>query len=856
MATVFGAPRVPAAFVARPRVWRLFDTDAQLLIARAGAGAGKTIAAAGWSSARDAEGVWVDVVAGLATSAAFWAATIERLADAGLLDPAASSVVTAETLAGVPELRPVVVRTLLRLPREVLLVIDEAHLLEQQTVEDLVAILPRVPLRVIALGRPGSALDATQLGITLAPRVVTGDELAFDRDELAELLGSSADDAMLDAVLAATAGTPILTRAIAAAGVPTGLHGSELARELSATVTESIHSLRAASAAYAADPQFALRLSIADAVDGGLARELTGRPDAPALLRAEAEAGLGTWNLGTTDPEFRYSPAVLAALRDEAERTLRDELPRLHRLAATHALASARTFDALSQAIAAHDLQLASQVAVTDWFGLLRGHGTQVERLLARVSRHALRQAPVLEMLLALHYNAQSTRRMRAIELFALAALDSRRHPSADPAARALLAAIESASMRVLGRDERTKIAAERADAALAELGPEARARLGSNLIAMLNHLAISYFAVGDVPRALEHVELALAEDEPERRGHTLALAAGFQALLGNLPAARRYVAAAQIEPGIEGWHDSYTGAFYRIARAVLALEAEDLDEAQRELDALIPHLDTIEHWGVVAYLQAVIDVSAGHAVQGLTALVAHRRRGARATLTAGQQEWVDGAHVLLLLAAGYPAEALGIVGRGSRTGILPTLARARAQLALGHPQRAIDALRGYDDPEFATAHPRASIEALTLLVAANKRLGHDEAAFDGLHRAIGMMRASGVRYAAALVPSWRSDQLLAWVREHDRDELAMQIEQLGWPAAVLRAVNPMTALTDRETAVLSRLVAGATRAEIARSLFVSENTVKTQLRSLYRKLGVETREGAIRVARERRLLH
>ncbi|MSW52909.1 MAG: DNA-binding response regulator, partial [Actinobacteria bacterium] len=42
----------------------------------------------------------------------------------------------------------------------------------------------------------------------------------------------------------------------------------------------------------------------------------------------------------------------------------------------------------------------------------------------------------------------------------------------------------------------------------------------------------------------------------------------------------------------------------------------------------------------------------------------------------------------------------------------------------------------------------------------------------------------------------------------------------------------------------------GGTRREVALRLYVSENTVKTHLRSIYRTLGVADREDALAVAR------
>jgi len=62
------------------------------------------------------------------------------------------------------------------------------------------------------------------------------------------------------------------------------------------------------------------------------------------------------------------------------------------------------------------------------------------------------------------------------------------------------------------------------------------------------------------------------------------------------------------------------------------------------------------------------------------------------------------------------------------------------------------------------------------------------------------------------------------------------------WPGAHL-------GLTQRESEVLSLLVANLSNKGIAGKLVVSEDTVKTHIRGLYRKLGVSDRGGAIAVA-------
>jgi DNA-binding NarL/FixJ family response regulator len=69
------------------------------------------------------------------------------------------------------------------------------------------------------------------------------------------------------------------------------------------------------------------------------------------------------------------------------------------------------------------------------------------------------------------------------------------------------------------------------------------------------------------------------------------------------------------------------------------------------------------------------------------------------------------------------------------------------------------------------------------------------------------------------------------------------------WPGAHL-------GLTQRESEVLSLLVAGLSNRAIAIKLVVSEETVKTHSRGIYRKLGVSDRAGAIAVALREGVFH
>jgi LuxR family maltose regulon positive regulatory protein len=89
----------------------------------------------------------------------------------------------------------------------------------------------------------------------------------------------------------------------------------------------------------------------------------------------------------------------------------------------------------------------------------------------------------------------------------------------------------------------------------------------------------------------------------------------------------------------------------------------------------------------------------------------------------------------------------------------------------------------------------------------------------------------------------------------------AVTARQTGVAAASVPAVTPalpaelVEALTPKESEVLGHLAALLTTEEIAATMFVSVNTVRTHVRSILRKLGVSRRNAAVRRARELNLL-
>ncbi|ANS32296.1 hypothetical protein R1CP_39005 (plasmid) [Rhodococcus opacus] len=116
-------------------------------------------------------------------------------------------------------------------------------------------------------------------------------------------------------------------------------------------------------------------------------------------------------------------------------------------------------------------------------------------------------------------------------------------------------------------------------------------------------------------------------------------------------------------------------------------------------------------------------------------------------------------------------------------------------------------------------------------------------------------LRASSARAAGDLV---------AYRLAQSRGRSVLKIHQAGAllcallgddPCMLSAHSEPVEELTSRELVVLKALSGPLTLPEIARELHVSHNTIKTQVSSLFRKLDVHDRAGALHLARKRGLI-
>ncbi len=115
------------------------------------------------------------------------------------------------------------------------------------------------------------------------------------------------------------------------------------------------------------------------------------------------------------------------------------------------------------------------------------------------------------------------------------------------------------------------------------------------------------------------------------------------------------------------------------------------------------------------------------------------------------------------------------------------------------------------------------------------------------------------------LLKDIRSPEMLSMLRSAMRGEAALSPSMAGHVLAEFRRVSKYasagmedsdsTGLTEREQQVLLQASKGAIDKEIADTLNISINTVKTHIRNILAKLQVSTRREATKVARKKGLL-
>jgi LuxR family transcriptional regulator, maltose regulon positive regulatory protein len=593
-----------------------------------------------------------------------------------------------------------------------------------------------------------------------------------------------------------------------------------------------------------------LRTSILDDVDVDLADLLTGRRDARGCLAELTRSQAFVTHVEGS--RFRYHRALRSMLTDALLTTHPDLPRRLHDVAAQWYAGQRSMVRAVSHAIQASDWATATRIAIEElgaaWlltapeaegcldplYGLPNepaGSGVELLRAILALTRYDTAQARVAV--------DRAARRANLIDT---------------PSAVLLgISIVEVILARLAGDVDAAEAAAVRADALCAEMAPGsttpevARAR---SLV--LSNVGVARMWAGRLDEAREALERAARSTEPgtefgaydalahlamlrmydgqmhqadkdareslaiaerggmrpsARSGAANATLAAIALVWNDLPAARRHTAAAISATGSR--RDPPTAATLALVRAWAA-------GARHDGRMVIAATDTARTF-----------LSRHHAAHlitdriELTALWGHLLVGDREAARGCADRIVDPAEHAVAL--GYVLEAEG------------DQERARSALVSVYAHNARPSTLQYA----ALALGRLAIAEGSLPTAAT-----------ALRQALDHGRPERRRRAVSDAGDWTRSVL------RERADL---LREHGWltqraDAAAGRRLGAES-LTDRETEVLQCLADAMSTKDIADTLCLSVNTVKTHLKSIYRKLGTAGRSATARRARELNLV-
>ncbi|MFF9808734.1 LuxR C-terminal-related transcriptional regulator [Streptomyces coeruleorubidus] len=872
--TRFALPTRPATFLRRQRLVDHLDEALRtpLTLVNGAAGAGKTLLAADWAAGLRQPVAWLTVEVGDRRPGVFWAYVIQALRACGALAPgpvgfpADASRVDDRLLAALAaELNdhgmPVVV------------VLDEYdRVTAPEVAEQLGFVLHHAGrgLHLVLVTRTEPLLPLHRYRAAGELTEIRAAELAFTPEEavaLLELHGLSlpvhAAHALVDR-----------TRGWAA-----GLRLSALAARESADPERYLKEFEADRSTIAdfllaevlrreteETQDLLLRVSVLERFSPGLADALTGRTDAEPILVRLHRANAFVEHLGRS--WYRLHPLFGEILRAHQRVRLPGLEPELHRRAARWLRGHGFLPETLAHGAAAGEWDFAAGALIDDlaigqlFTGLRSGDLIQLFSHMGPEAR-----SPATDLVRAARDLARcdlgrGLARLRHAEE-RLAPGASAPVPDVMPdraVAQLSCALLEALAARLTGCPPQAEEAARTADelrrevpAHLLDEHPEISALL-------LTHLGSARLWVG----RFEEARAALTAVAGTPGGVSTVLpreeSMGHLALLDYLNGwpgrAERRALAAVAEAERAGLPQPSGSGIGKLVLATVAVDRHELSRAQALLDEtnrLLPGMRDPVMAAGRALATARLLLVRGHARAAVEA-------ADPAVATAVASPWAAGHEALVTsaayLAEGRPDEAAEILQRVS--GDQPTCAveAAAIQVAAGRTGAAIDLLDSIRTE--GRAGPGVTVRAELVRAQAAQSAGDTATARRLVAHALLDARRERLRRPFLDTGAWIRP-LLAMTPLHElaagwlRPGPPRHGEQprAGSPPPPLVAVE----LSGRERDVLERVARMMSTEEVAADLYVSVNTVKTHLKSVYRKLAVNRRGDAVRRARDLRLL-
>jgi LuxR family transcriptional regulator, maltose regulon positive regulatory protein len=610
-----------------------------------------------------------------------------------------------------------------------------------------------------------------------------------------------------------------------------------------------------------------LRTSLLDRVNGELANLLTGRPGSERILLDLEDANAFVVSLDPERTRFRYHHLFGDLLRLELRRTLPDQVPALHRLAAGWFISHGQAVDAIRHTQAAGDWPDAARLLADHWFSLALDGQAQTMQAMVRAFPPG-ESHPELALVRAGGDLVQgrldgAAAHLAVAEAYAGTAPPERR--------RRLGVAVASLKLSVATRRGRVDGVIEQARFLASPVTGQSDEdiALGSDLRAVaLMNLGIAEAWTLGLPDAERHLQdgavLAREIGRPYLEVRCLAQLGPASRIRSFATIQRRCREAIALAER-HGW-----GAEWIIAPALIALAGTmvwtgDFDEAERWLQRAARAVQTDAGTDIrllpLHQTAGILYAGRGCNHKALKEFTAAEHLGSQ----------LEGSHALASQVTGCLLATQARLGMtGEARAALAALADERASsgeirnaravicLAEGDPDAALGAVRDVLDGTAPVIGNVTAVEAELLAGLAHRELGDLRAADQAAERALALAESDRLVLPFAMTGS---RELLEALPRHQTAHGALLADILD----VLHGSSPVAGnqpppldvveLSPGELRVLLYLPTNLSRLDIASELSVSVHTVSTHLRRIYAKLQVSDRSSAVRRARELRLL-